>query len=299
MIVPSKSKNAAVRCASRHRDQAGRVAPATTRRHTSPKAASAASATCTPCSCTKCPASGSSSGGGQPRIDLRERLHHRRAEHRILHADRHERRPAPALAEEPGGLLRDRDAFHFRARPARAPGSDARRPGNAGPGTVRRRRRPRPSVSPGDRTLHQGRRCAKSGLRGHEGLPGVEAGPRRAPDAEPGVHDDQPVDALGILHRQREPEQPAPVLHDQRHALQVERLDEAHQHPAVEAERVDRVVHRLVGAAEPEEVRRHDAVPGRQEHAGSSCGTGSTRSAGRAGTARCGRWPVPAGRSSR
>ena len=44
------------------------------------------------------------------------------------------------------------------------------------------------------------------------------------------------------------------------------RLDEAQQHPAVEAKRVDRVVLRLVGPSEAQEVRRDHPVTRRREH---------------------------------
>ncbi len=193
----------------------------------------------------------------------RERMHHRRAEHRVLHADRHERLSRPAVAEEAGRPLRSLDAVHLRIH-----GHEGREAADAGAVTgVRERRVIGGGLGvrePRHRALHQ-RADTEIRIRGDEGLPGVEAGTRRAADAEAGVHDDQAVDALGELHRQREAQESAPVLHHQRHPLEAERLDEPHEHPAVEAERIGGVVHGLVGATEAEEVGRHDAVPGRRE----------------------------------
>jgi arginine-tRNA-protein transferase len=58
------------------------------------------------------------------------------------------------------------------------------------------------------------------GVGGCEALPGREAAGDGAPDRDRGVHHEQPREALGQLHGQREAEQPAPVLTHQRDAAQ-------------------------------------------------------------------------------
>jgi len=91
----------------------------------SPNAASARSATTCPCSWTKCPASGSSSGADSRGSSSRAPPSPV-AQHRILHADRHERLAVPAFAEELRGLERYIHALHVgrdrhqRGKPAHA-----------------------------------------------------------------------------------------------------------------------------------------------------------------------------------
>ena len=101
-----------------------------------------------PHSCRKCPPSAISSGGGQLRMWACKRPHHRRAEHRVLHADRHQALAGPGVAPEVARLARERRA---RLRPAgRAPGWERR----ARPPCRRRRDRARHRPSP------PRRRCA-------------------------------------------------------------------------------------------------------------------------------------------
>ena len=71
--------------------------------------------------------------------------------------------------------------------------------------------------------------------------------------------------AFGRGHRQREADQSAPVLHDQRDVPEIERLDQAEQRLAVEIEGIGRFVGRLVGAAEARKVGRHHAIAGAGE----------------------------------
>ena len=101
------------------------------------------------------------------------------------------------------------------------------------------------------------------GIGGAPGAPGDEAfGERPVAGAERGVHHQQAGEALGHVHRQGEPDQPAPILADQGDVVEVEPLDEGEERVAVEVEGVDPVLDRLVGAAEAEEIRRHGAVAG-------------------------------------
>ena len=67
------------------------------------------------------------------------------------------------------------------------------------------------------------------------------------------------------FHRQRQAEEAAPVLHHQRDVVQIERADKGEQAVAVEIERVDALVRRLVRASETEKVRRHHAAARREE----------------------------------
>ena len=101
---------------------------------------------------------------------------------------------------------------------------------------------------------------SKSGLPATNAFHASKPGPGVRPTPSPVFITSNWSMRSGILHRQREPEQAAPVLHDQRDALEVQRFDEAHQHRAMEIERVDRIVYRLVGAAEAEQVRCNDAM---------------------------------------
>ncbi len=99
-----------------------------------------------------------------------------------------------------------------------------------------------------------------------EGAPVEEAlRQRRVAGAQGRVHDQQRRKALGIGHRQGEPDQAAPVPHHQHDVPEVERRDQAEQRVAMEVEGVDRLVRGLVGAAEAREVGRHDPVSGSGE----------------------------------
>src|SRR6185295_16723042 len=90
--------------------------------------------------------------------------------------------------------------------------------------------------------------------------PGDEARRKRdVAGGERGVHEQQALEALRHFHRQRQAEQAAPVLDDQGDVLQIPALDELEQKTAVEVERIERLVVRLVGAAEADEIRRDDA----------------------------------------
>jgi hypothetical protein len=70
-----------------------------------------------------------------------------------------------------------------------------------------------------------------------------------------------------VLSHQAQPDQAAPVLADQRDVLQVERVEERGAHPLdVPRVGVVLVAHRLVGATEADQVRRHDPEAGLQQH---------------------------------
>ena len=79
------------------------------------------------------------------------------------------------------------------------------------------------------------------------------------------VHDDQAAETLGRFHGQCQAEEAAPILNHQRHVFQIEGAHECEQAVAMEIERVQRVVLRLVRAPEAEEVRRDHAASRRQK----------------------------------
>ena len=68
-----------------------------------------------------------------------------------------------------------------------------------------------------------------------------------------------------MAHARHAMKQPAPVLHHERDAREVQPLDERDQRVAVAREGIEAFVRRLVGAAEPEEVGRDDARAARQK----------------------------------
>src|SRR5205085_3519287 len=69
--------------------------------------------------------------------------------------------------------------------------------------------------------------------------------------------DEEPVDRH--LHRQRQAEDAAPVLHDEGDVPQLEARDEVEQEPPMEIERVEPFILRLVRAPEADKVGRDDA----------------------------------------
>ena len=112
----------------------------------------------------------------------------------------------------------------------------------------------------------------------HE-LPGTDVGadsPDEVPELEPGrawrpagedpgVEDHEARHAVGMLDCQPEPDRPSPVLHHHGETLEFELVDEALDRLGVPVVRVPVAIHRLVGPAEPEVVRR-DAPRVRREH---------------------------------
>ncbi|HXH87281.1 MAG TPA: hypothetical protein VNI55_01560 [Gaiellaceae bacterium] len=86
----------------------------------------------------------------------------------------------------------------------------------------------------------------------------------RAPAADPGVHDHEPGDAVGVLDREPQPDRAAPVLYDDGQVSEVELLDEPDDRAAVEVEGVVLDPGRLVGASEAEVVR-HDCPSRRSQ----------------------------------
>jgi hypothetical protein len=86
------------------------------------------------------------------------------------------------------------------------------------------------------------------------------------PSAQARVHDQQARKAALHLMRQGQPEQSAPVLTHEQDAIQLQPLDESHQHRAVPVERVPRGIGRLVRATEANEVGGHHAHTGAGEH---------------------------------
>ena len=73
---------------------------------------------------------------------------------------------------------------------------------------------------------------------------------------------EETLEALRHLHRQRQPEEPAPVLYDEHNVAKVEPLDEFLQQVPMEHERVAGVVGHLVALAESKQVRRHYPMAG-------------------------------------
>ena len=78
-----------------------------------------------------------------------------------------------------------------------------------------------------------------------------------------GVRGDDAGEAVGVLGGQPQPDQPAPVLPDERDAAQVEHVEGERAHPFdVPRVAVVRDLGGLVRAAEPDQVRRDHAQPG-------------------------------------
>jgi hypothetical protein len=193
-------------------------------------------------------------------------LHHRGAEHDVLHSHRHERLTSPFGGEELASPLTVLDARHARldgdqlgeaahARLVALVGERRVVGGDVEGRHVRALGRQRQQAS--DRNVREG-----SG----EALPHHEARADGLSNRNRRVHHQQPREALGHLRRYRQTDDAAPVLAHQRDALEVELFDEAHHRVAMEVERVDFVAHRLVRAPEAEEVRRHHAAARPGEH---------------------------------
>ena len=85
------------------------------------------------------------------------------------------------------------------------------------------------------------------------------------PGEEAGVQDDEPRDAVGVLDGPAQPDRAAPVLDDDRHAVEVERVEVAADRLDVAVVGVPALVGGLVRAAEPDEVGAHDAMAARDE----------------------------------
>ena len=94
----------------------------------------------------------------------------------------------------------------------------------------------------------------------------AEAKPRlrRRADADAGVEDHEPRDAIRVRHREAQPDRPAPVVDDDRQLSEVEAEGKPLDRASVHVVRVGGLVDRLVRAAEPEEIR-HDDPPGGRE----------------------------------
>ncbi len=162
-----------------------------------------------------------------------------------------EARATPVLRPKPLGFERQVNPLHLRRS------HDELREG-LHPGLESRVREW--GVVGGDLVLGQVRRAARDqrshlqvGMRADVLPPGREAGARRDPRRQDRVHGDEarePVAEPGI-DREGESDQHAPVLDNERQAAEIQPLDQPQKEVAVEAERVIRVPHRLVGAAEP------------------------------------------------
>src|SRR6202011_4911626 len=87
-------------------------------------------------------------------------------------------------------------------------------------------------------------------------------GQRDVPGPQCRVHEQDTLETVRHVHWDGKAQQPAPVLADQRDPLQIEPLDEVDQTVAMKIETIDRLVDRLVRAAESKQVRRQDAVSG-------------------------------------
>ena len=97
------------------------------------------------------------------------------------------------------------------------------------------------------------------------GAPGDEARRRGLARRDGRVHDQEALDALRGTRqgeRERQAEQAAPVLHNERDVGQVEGGDQVEQGGAVEGVGVGRVGGGLVAAAEAQEVWSDDTTPG-------------------------------------
>ena len=109
----------------------------------------------------------------------------------------------------------------------------------------------------------------------------------RVAGGQPGVGGHDPREAVGVLGDQPQPDQPAPVLADQRDPGQVEGVEDQRAHPA-DVPRVGVVAagRGLVRAAEADQVGRDDPQPGVDEHRDHRAGRGTTTTARRAAAAR-------------
>ena len=110
---------------------------------------------------------------------------------------------------------------------------------------------------------------------------------------QPGVRGDDAGEALRVLGGQPQPDEPAPVLPDQRDAAAGRARPRPARAPTRRAGRRcgRRCVGRLVRAAEADEVGRDRRAARRRRAPGSSCGTGTTTTARRAAAAPVRRRP--------
>ena len=120
---------------------------------------------------------------------------------------------------------------------------------------------------------------------GHIVTPGKEAVGGFGPHAQSRVHDQKPLHQIGVRHRQRQSEQSAPVLNYEGDPLQPQRIHEAEHRGVVEIPREVGVVHGLSLRPKPNQSGATTRIPASTKP-GSSCGTGSSTSVRRAGTAQ-------------
>jgi pimeloyl-ACP methyl ester carboxylesterase len=106
-------------------------------------------------------------------------------------------------------------------------------------------------------------------LRGVLGvaLPGQERLAHRViPGRQPGVGDDDAGEAVGVLRHPAQPNQPAPVLPDERHTVQADPVEQGLAHPVhVPGVGVVLAAGRFVRAAETDQVRGDHPQPGRHQ----------------------------------
>jgi hypothetical protein len=188
------------------------------------------------------------------------------AEHRIRCADRHERGAVPLLRPE----LHGRAALGYTGH-RRVGHDELRKRAHAGLVAhvgIRRVVRSNFRVSQMRRTALDQLAYCEIGMRRAVGAPRDESGSRSGTHCEPGIHRDQPREPWTEpgVDRQRQADEPAPILHDERDALELQALDQPQHEVAMKVKAVVRVVHGLVGAAEAVEVGRDDATAARDEH---------------------------------
>ena len=188
-----------------------------------------------------------------------------RREDRIGIREEDERRLLPAAELFPHGLVH---------RQVRMVGRDRDEVGEREDARLRLGYRPRRAVGRLDLVAHRlhGRDahelagdqvCADAAEEVAEAQPLVG---RRPSAADAGVHDHEPLDAVGLLDGEAEADRPAPVLDDDRELSQVELLDEPRDRAGVEVVGVVLPAERLVRAAEAEVVGRDR--PGRRGQLG-------------------------------
>jgi len=185
---------------------------------------------------------------------------------RVAVAERDQKRPVP------GGELAPGRAVGRRRRVIRACRDQVRhRPHGGGEGLIRERRvvggqhlrrQRRPAAG-----LHQPGNAQRGRCPDDLTEPQPDLGHRLVAGGQPGVGGHHAREPAGVLGHQPQPDQPAPVLPDERQPAQVKLAEGESTDPLhVPFVRVVRYVGGLVRPAEPDEVRRDRTEPRGREH---------------------------------
>src|SRR5271163_4270860 len=195
-----------------------------------------------------------------------QHLHRWGPEYRVLHANRHETLAFPVLGPELARTTRKSCAL--RVRPIRY---EVRESSDAGfvsrVGIWSRIGGCFVVTQRWDRSLHES--CdVHVGRTVRECAPSEETfTERRVASPERGVHDEEALEAILHVHRDRQTNKATPILTDQHYVIEIERLDQSDYSVAMEVESVGRLIHRLVGATKAVKIRR-DRTQTRREKRG-------------------------------